>query len=72
MNAWLDFALVALAVAASLGYAVYALGPRRIKDAYSRFATRYFGLRAARWFGGTSQDGCNNCSANPHQEKKIL
>jgi hypothetical protein len=66
MNRWLDIALVVTAVFASAGYAVYALGPKRIKNAYSRLATKYLGLRAARWFsksaGGHS---CNNCSANP-------
>ena len=70
MNTWLDFALVGLVVMASLIYAIYALGPRRIKDTYSRLATKYFGLRAAKWFAGTAEN-CNNCSANPHQEKKI-
>ena len=70
MNTWLDFTLVGLVVVASLIYAIYALGPRRIKDAYSRFATKHFGLRAARWFTGT-EENCNNCSSNPNQEKKI-
>lgn len=63
IHSWLDFALVALAVLASVAYAVYALGPKRIKDAYSRFATKHFGLRAAKWFApkaGGSCDGCND------------
>ena len=71
MSTWLDFTLVGLVVATSVAYAIYALGPRRIKDAYSRFATKHFGLRAAKWFSGSAED-CNNCSANPHQEKKII
>ena len=69
MNRWLDIALVAAAVIASIGYAFYALGPRRIKDSYSRFATKYLGLRAARWFGGASgTQGCSNCPANRSEQ----
>jgi len=49
---------------------IVALGPKRIKNFYSRFATKYFGLRAARWFAGTN-DGhsCNNCQSNTQHEK---
>lgn len=63
MNVWLDIALVALAVVASAAYAIYALGPRRIKDAYSRFATKHFGLRAAKWFAPKTDSSCSNCAS---------
>jgi hypothetical protein len=63
MNAWLDISLVALAVIASVAYAIYSLGPRRIKNAYSRLATKYFGLRAANWFAPKSDSACNNCAS---------
>jgi len=63
MNAWLDIALVALAVIASVAYAIYALGPRRIKNFYSRVATKYFGLRAVKWFTPRSDSECSNCSS---------
>jgi len=63
MNAWLDILLVALAVAAAAMYAIYALGPKRIKDAYSRFATKHFGLRAAKWFAPKVDSACNSCAS---------
>lgn len=69
MNSWLDIALVAFAVVASVTYVVYALGPKRIKNAYSRFATKHFGLKAAGWFT-KSAENCDNCSANAHRERK--
>jgi hypothetical protein len=59
MNRWLDISLVTAAVLASLAYAIYSLGPRRIKDTYSRLATKYFGLRSAKLFSGSN--GCGNC-----------
>jgi len=70
MSRWIDIALVTVAVLASMAYVIYALGPKRIKNFYSRFATKYFGLRAARWFAGTN-DGhsCNNCQSNTQHEK---
>jgi hypothetical protein len=71
MNGWLDMILVALALLGSVSYVVYALGPKRIKNAYSRIATKYFGLRAARWFAGT-KGGCDNCAGNAHTERKHL
>ncbi len=71
MNRWLDVALVSLVVVASVMYAIYALGPKRIKNVYSRFATRYFGLRAARWFSGSSDShDCNNCASNTAKDKR--
>ena len=69
MNHWLDIALVATAVLASAAYAIYALGPRRIKNIYSRFATKYFGLRAARWFSGANEPSCHDCASNAQHEK---
>lgn len=63
MNTWLDIALVALAVIASAAYAIYSLGPRRIKNAYSRFATKHLGLWAAKWFAPKSDAACNDCSS---------
>jgi hypothetical protein len=60
----LDVALVALVVLASLAYAIYALGPKRIKNVYSRFATKYFGLRAAKWFAPSKHDSCSNCPSH--------
>jgi hypothetical protein len=63
MNSWLDILLVTLALLASVGYAIYALGPKRVKQAYSRFATKHFGLGAARWFRH-SADSCDNCPSN--------
>jgi len=69
MNHWLDIALVAAAVLASAAYASYALGPKRIKNFYSRFATKYFGLRAARWFSGNDEHSCNNCQSNTQHDK---
>ena len=68
MNRWLDIFLVAIAVLASAAYAIYALGPKRRKDVYSRFATKHFGLRAARWLAGDNQS-CNNCSESTQHEK---
>ncbi len=68
MNGWLDFSLVAFAVLASLGYAVYSLGSKRVKQAYSRFATKYFGLGAAKWFRGSAAS-CDNCPAHEPQKK---
>jgi hypothetical protein len=70
MNRWLDIALVSGAVVLSALYATYALGPRRIKQAYSRFATKHFGLRVARWFGGSQGPSCDNCPANKTQEHR--
>lgn len=72
MNSWLDILFVTIAVLASLAYAIYALGPKRIKNAYSRWATKYFGLRAARWFAGSASEShdCNNCAANTQGEKR--
>jgi hypothetical protein len=70
VNHWLDLFLVTLAVLASAAYAAYALGPRRLKNAYSRFATKYFGLRAARWFA--TDDACNNCSDKEHHKDARL
>ena len=64
MNRWLDISLVTVVVLASLAYAIYSLGPRRTKNAYSRFATKYFGLRAAKWFGASGGHDCDNCSSN--------
>ena len=67
MSSWLDIALVAAAVLASAVYAAYALGPRRLRDSYSKLATKYLGLRAARWFssnGSGGTHGCHECSAN--------
>jgi len=62
MAAWLELTLVALAVLVSALYALYALGPKRLRDIYSRTATKYFGLRAARWFAGKpSQPACHDC-----------
>jgi hypothetical protein len=61
--------LVALALLGSVGYVVYALGPKRIKNAYSRIATKYFGLRAAKWFAGPKEN-CDNCAGNTHRERK--
>ena len=63
MSTWLDFVLVAAAVVASAAYAIYSLGPNRIKNAYSRFATKHFGLRAAKWFAPKVDSACNNCSS---------
>jgi hypothetical protein len=62
MNRWLDIVLVAAAVFASAGYAVYALGNARVKNAYSRWATKHFGLRVARLFAG-SKGGCGDCGS---------
>jgi hypothetical protein len=68
MNAWLDIALVAFALVASAAYAIYALGPRRIKSLYSRFATKHFGLRAAKWFAPKLDSACDQCaSRDEHQ-----
>jgi hypothetical protein len=64
MATWLDIALVTLVVAASVLYAIYALGPKRIKSAYSRWATKYFGLRAAKWFAPSKHDSCSNCPSH--------
>jgi hypothetical protein len=70
MNRWLDISLVTAAVLASAAYAIYALGPKRIKSFYSRFATKYFGLRAARWFAPSSGGhDCNDCSSKTSHEK---
>jgi hypothetical protein len=65
MNTWLDWLVVSGAVIASAAYVIYALGPKRIRAVYSRFATKYFGLRAARWFA-SSGHSCHDCAANPH------
>jgi len=71
MTRWIDILLVAVAVLAAAIYAVYALGPKRIKNAYSRLATKYFGLRAARWFAPpTDGTDCDHCSANPQGKKR--
>ncbi|HTE42486.1 MAG TPA: hypothetical protein VK629_16810 [Steroidobacteraceae bacterium] len=63
MNKWLDIALVAIVVLASAGYALYLFGPRGLKNAYSKLATRYFGLRAAKWFVSKSGD-CGDCPSH--------
>jgi hypothetical protein len=62
MNRWLDIALVAFAVLVSAGYAAYSLGPKSIKNTYSKVATKYLGLRAAKWFSPAA-DSCNSCSS---------
>jgi hypothetical protein len=59
MNKWLDTFLVAGAVLLSAGYAIYAFGPKTLRDSFTRFVTRYFGLRSARLFSGST--GCGNC-----------
>ena len=64
MPAWLDVAVVSIIVLIAVTYAVYSLGPKRIKNAYSRFATKYFGLRAAKWFAPSKHDSCSNCPGN--------
>ena len=71
MNRWLDIALVATAVLVSAGYAAYSLGPKRIKDTFSRLATKYFGLRAAHWFTSARQDShnCDKCPAHTEHKK---
>jgi hypothetical protein len=58
-NHWLDIGLVTVAVAVSLGYAIYAMGPKKLRDWFTRWVTRYFGLRAAKLFSGST--GCDNC-----------
>jgi len=66
MNTWLDWMVVIGAVLASAAYLVYALGPKRIRDAYTRFATRHFGLRALRWFQSShGSHSCRDCPSNP-------
>jgi hypothetical protein len=67
----LDIALVVLAVSASAAYVVYALGPKRIKNVYSRLATKYFGLRAAKWFAPSKHSSCNSCPSH-EQHKELL
>ena len=67
MGGVLDMLVVACAVVASGAYAIYALGPRSVRDAYSKFATKHFGLRAARWFAGSGHGNCHDCNANPTQ-----
>ncbi|MBC7983887.1 MAG: hypothetical protein H7Y02_08540 [Candidatus Obscuribacterales bacterium] len=66
MNTWLDLALVVTIVLASAMYAIYALGPKRIRDTYTRFATKYFGLRAVRWFAPSTSGAhsCRDCPAH--------
>jgi hypothetical protein len=59
MNRWLDFSLVAGAVLLSAGYAIYVFGPKTLRDTFTRFVTRYFGLRSAKLFSGPT--GCGNC-----------
>jgi hypothetical protein len=68
MNSWLDILLVAIAVTASIGYAAYSLGPKKLKQTYSRLATKYFGLRAAHWFR-RSAESCDNCPSNQAHKK---
>jgi hypothetical protein len=63
MSAWLDIALVGVVVLLSAAYALYALGPRQIKNVYSRVATKYFGLSAAKWFASKGSD-CGNCPSH--------
>ena len=70
MNRWLDIALVATIVVASLVYAVYSLGSKRIKDAYSRSATKYLGLRAANWFARSEPGSCSNCSSSSEHSRE--
>jgi hypothetical protein len=59
MNRWVDIALVACAVLLSLAYAAYTFGPKSLRDRFTRFVTRHFGLGAARYFSGSA--GCSNC-----------
>jgi hypothetical protein len=63
MHTWLDALLVTLAVIASVLYAAYALGPKKLRNVYSRYATKYFGLRAAKWFvtKPAASSDCSNC-----------
>ncbi len=67
MSVALDYVVVAFAVIASASYVVYALGSKSLRDRYSRFATKVFGLRAARWFAGNAHaHSCSNCPSNTH------
>jgi hypothetical protein len=70
MSSYLDIALVTLAVMASAAYVLYALGPKRIKNAYSRLATKYFGLRAAKWFVPKSTGECSNCPSRDDHARR--
>jgi hypothetical protein len=75
MSNWLDKVLVLIVVLASFGYVAYALGPKKLRNVYSRFATKHFGLRAARWFAGSTMKGshdCHDCSARDvHMNKNV-
>jgi hypothetical protein len=65
MNTWVDAVVVISAVLISIAYVVYALGPKRIRDAYTRFATKHFGLRALRWFTPSKHGhSCRDCPSN--------
>jgi hypothetical protein len=65
MNTWLDAIVIFGAVLASGVYLVYALGPKRIRDAYTRFATKHFGLRALRWFTPSKHGhSCRDCPSS--------
>jgi hypothetical protein len=60
MNRWLDISLVAGAVLVSAVYSIYVFGPKTLRDNFTRFVTRYFGLRSAKLFSGST--GCGNCA----------
>jgi hypothetical protein len=71
MTHLLDISLVALAGIASAAYVAYALGPKRIKNVYSRLATKYFGLRAAKWFAPGKHDSCSSCPSHD-EHRQVL
>jgi hypothetical protein len=80
MHGFLDEALVAVVLVASFGYALFALGPRAIKQtllarsaALLRLAPTKLRLQglAARWEAAASNKaagacgGCDNCGSEP-------